>query len=116
MALTKWEYCIEFVNSPTGLISEQRLAELGQDGWELAAVHTYMYQSRTFGKAIETAWVFKREKQEGEESEAVTKCTKCGGIMEPCLNALWCKSCGAWVERAIDGLDSTKRTEHEATS
>ena len=58
-----WEYCIEFVSTPTGLLSEQRLAELGQAGWGLTAVHTFEYrQIQTGQRALETAWIFKREK------------------------------------------------------
>ena len=73
-----WEYCIEFVGTPTGLLSEQRLAVLGEAGWELAAVHAVKYKRTTAviaGRleltgsktAIETAWIFKREKQKGEK-------------------------------------------------
>jgi len=62
-----WEYCIEFVDTPTGLLSEQRLTELGQDGWELVTAHTFEYRHQVHGRALETAWVFKREKREGDQ-------------------------------------------------
>jgi len=60
-----WEYCIEHMEGSTGLPSVQRFAEFGENGWELAAAHSYMYHKPDVTawptSSMRTAWVFKRK-------------------------------------------------------